>query len=106
MVTSRTRSFPAENGWTGHQAPIVRTKVSNVWSASLRTSTDWRIGGRRNAVTAARSPGSGVGVMLASWLVARIAGHIADHIHGPVPVVAEALEHQRPHAGQPGTPGC
>jgi hypothetical protein len=51
MVTSRTRSCPAEKGMAGHQAPIVRTNVSNVCSGSLRTVVDWRTGGRRKAVT-------------------------------------------------------
>jgi hypothetical protein len=42
---------PAENGVTGHQTPMVSTNVSNVCRWSLRTSTDWRTGGRRSAVT-------------------------------------------------------
>src|SRR2546425_9141183 len=72
---SRTRSFPAENGWTGHQAPIVRTKVSKVCAAPLRTSTDCRTGGRRIGVTTARPPGSLAGVMRLSWVAIRIIGH-------------------------------
>src|SRR6266516_3309569 len=100
MVTARTRSCPAENGWTGHQTPIVRTKVSNVCVALLRTRTDWRIGGRASAVTAARSSGSGVAVMHASWLRTRV----ADHVHGPVQVVAESAKRQCPQADQPCVP--
>src|ERR1700736_4364737 len=106
MMMSRTRSFPAENGSTGHQMPIVRTNVSKVCRTSLRTVVDCRTGGRRRVVTAApevlagpellAGPGSGVWVMRASWIQARVVGHHSD----PVQVVTEAVHDQRPQRGE------
>src|SRR6266851_1790316 len=106
MMMSRTRSFPAENGSTGHQMPIVRTNVSKVCRTSLRTMVDCRTGGRRKVVTAApevlagpellAGPGSGVWVMRASWIQARVVGHHSD----PVQVVTEAVHDQRPQRGE------
>src|ERR1022692_3711600 len=106
MMMSRTRSFPAENGSAGPQVPIVRTNVSNVCRTSLRTRVDCRTGGRRRAVTAAPEvragpevrpgPGSGVWVMRASWMRARVVGHHS----GPVHVVTEAVQDQCPQCGE------
>jgi hypothetical protein len=103
---SRTRSFPAENGSTGHQMPIVRTNVSKVCRTSLRTMVDCRTGGRRRVVTAApevlagpellAGPGSGVWVMRASWIQARVVGHHSDRVQ----VVTEAVHDQRPQRGE------
>src|SRR5215469_2575934 len=112
---SRTRSLPAEKGCTGHQIPMVRTNASKVSWSWARTSTDCRTGGRRNGVTTARLPGSPVGVMVLSSVLARVAGRrvpgcfaflvIACRLAhpgtgGPVQVVAEPAQGQRPQGGQ------
>jgi hypothetical protein len=67
---------------------------------------DCRTGGRRRVVTAApevlagpellAGPGSGVWVMRASWIQARVVGHHSD----PVQVVTEAVHDQRPQRGE------
>src|SRR6516165_6902798 len=106
---SRTRSLPAEKGCTGHQMPIVRTNVSNVCRSGARTSTDCRTGGRRSGVTTAWLPGSPVGVMGLSSVLVRIGGCLAGLViacclahpgtGGPVQVVAEPAQGQRPQRG-------
>src|SRR5215469_6920306 len=112
---SRTRALPAEKGCTGHQIPMVRTNASKVTWSGARTSTDCRTGGRRNGVTTARLAGSPVGVMVLSLALARVAGRrvaggfacraIAGRLAhpgtgGPVQVVAEPAQGQRPQGGQ------
>jgi hypothetical protein len=66
---------------------------------SLRTMVDCRTGGRRRVATELPTvpellagPGSGVWIMRASWIQARVIGHHSD----PVQVVTEAVQDQCP----------
>src|SRR5690348_1979713 len=97
MMTSRTRSLPAENGCTGHHAPIVATKVSNVCCTLARSRVDWRTAGRRNAVTTLRPLGLSVAVIFPPHGAA-LCGRAA----GLERIAAKAAQHQRPERQQPG----
>src|SRR5712691_10223926 len=89
MVTSRTRSLPAENGWTGHQAPIAPTKTAKVWPTSLRTSVAWQTGGRLSRATFVPS----------AEVIDSPTGALASRRRAGV--LTETLQRDRPHRRHP-----